>query len=139
MQDNDPNFITPPTGVSFIASEQDSSLPIMRSAGWPKRTTDAQFIVSAWKVKVATNHAAIEFSKLKFDSISNVKKGVYIINTVKTKFDITVIKKETIRSRVKCGTLMANHPGTLLPMKKVESHLLNIIGQLAEVWQPITP
>jgi len=83
MRDNDPNFITPPTGVSFIASEaevlslgeqQDTSLP-MRNAGQAKGTTDSQFIVLAWKVKMATNHAAIEFSKLKCESISNVKKA----------------------------------------------------------------
>jgi len=50
-----------------------------------------------------------------------------------------MINKETIQARVKQGNLTANHRGTLSPMGKVEMHALDIICQMVELRQLLTP
>ena len=75
---------------------------------------------------------------------ADLKRGVLdsIIEEAKTKFNLPanyMINKETVRTRVKRGNLTANHKGTPSPMEKVEMHALDIICQMAELRQPLTP
>ena len=124
---------------------QDVLIKKKMKGGHPKGSTDARYEELKRKFILATNYASIKFSEVKtLSGSADLKRGVLdsIIEEAKTKFNLPanyMINKETVRTRVKRGNLTANHKGTPSPMEKVEMHALDIICQMAELRQPLTP
>ena len=59
----------------------------------------------------------------------------------KYRFKDTDVKVSTIKGRIRhgCNTLAYEHGGHVIPMKNGETHIVTLIEEISQMFQPITP